>query len=194
MLAARLRRGHALALVARCTIPTRQRSPVPPVRFEETRVAIVQARPDRAFAPIRRIGGATGWYYANGLWWLRGRMDEWLGGPGLTRPRRDPEHLEAGDTLGFWRVEAIERDRRLLLQSEMRLPGRGWLEFRVRPLDAERCEIVQTAIFESRGLLGRIYWHALHPVHSVIFTGMMRNIAHHAGNGFQMVETPASVC
>lgn len=150
------------------------------MRFEETRTAVVRARPDRAFAPIRRIGGARGWYFANALWSVRGRMDEWLGGPGLTRRRRDPEQLEAGDTVGFWRVEEIEPDRRLCLESEMRMPGRGWLDFRVRPVDGERCEITQTAIFEPRGWMGLVYWYGLHPIHSVIFDGMIRAIARRA--------------
>jgi hypothetical protein len=35
----------------------------------------VEVAPEKAFEPIRRIGGATGWYYANWLWKLRGAMD-----------------------------------------------------------------------------------------------------------------------
>src|SRR4029077_1734165 len=40
----------------------------------------VAAPPHEAFAPIQRIGGETGWYYANGFWRLRGLMDKVAGG------------------------------------------------------------------------------------------------------------------
>ena len=48
----------------------------------------------------RRAGTA-----ANCLWRLRGFLDLLVGGVGLRRGRRDPETLEAGDVLDFWRVE-----------------------------------------------------------------------------------------
>ena len=67
--------------------------------------------PERAFAPIQRIGGREGWYYADPLWRLRGLLDLPFGGAGTRRGRRDPVHLLAGDTVDFWRVEAIEPDR-----------------------------------------------------------------------------------
>jgi hypothetical protein len=100
-------------------------------RLVDLRSAEVAATAREAFAPIRRIGGRTGWYFANGLWRLRGWIDLLLGGVGLRRGRRDPEELIAGDALDFWRVEAYEPDRRLRLVAEMKLPGRAWLEFEV---------------------------------------------------------------
>src|SRR5260221_14793146 len=91
----------------------------------------VDASPERTFAPIQRIGGETGWYYADSFWRLRGLMDKIVGGVGLRRGRRDPVRLAVGDTLDFWRVEAFERDRLLRLAAEMRTPGRIWLQFEV---------------------------------------------------------------
>lgn len=38
-----------------------------------------------------------------------------------------------GDMVDFWRVEAIVPAARLLLRAEMRLPGRAWLEFTLKP-------------------------------------------------------------
>lgn len=40
-------------------------------RLVDSRVREVPVAPQQAFAPIRRIGGDTGWYYGNTLWRLR---------------------------------------------------------------------------------------------------------------------------
>jgi len=84
--------------------------------------------PHRAFAPIRRIGGRTGWYFGNPLWKIRGLIDLMMGGVGLRWGRPDPETPFPGTTLDFWRVEVYEPDRRLRLAGEMKVPGRAWLE------------------------------------------------------------------
>jgi hypothetical protein len=128
------------------------------------------------FAVIRRIGGKTGWYYADWLWHLRGAMDRMIGGVGMRRGRRDPEDLRAGDVVDFWRVESIEPNRRLRLAAEMKLPGRAWLEFEVSG-DARGCTIRQTAIFDPLGLLGKAYWYSVYPFHQFVFGGMLRRIA-----------------
>ena len=148
-------------------------------RFVESHAVTVRCPPASAFAPIRRIGGERGWYHAGALWRLRGALDRLAGGPGLRRGRRDPERLRPGDTLDFWRVEAVEPDRLLRLQAEMRLPGRAWLQFEVAG-DAGGSTIRQTAIFDPVGLLGRAYWYALYPLHQVVFGGMLRAIAREA--------------
>jgi hypothetical protein len=132
--------------------------------------------PDRAFAPIRRIGGRTGWYFGNALWRIRGLIDLVAGGVGMRRGRPDPETPMPGSTLDFWRVEVYEPDRRLRLFAEMKVPGRAWLEFRVEPRDTFT-EIRQLAQFEPQGLLGLLYWYLLWPVHEVMFRGMLRRIA-----------------
>jgi uncharacterized protein YbjT (DUF2867 family) len=145
-------------------------------RFIETRSVHVEAAPSAAFAPIRRIGGENGWYYANFLWNLRGFLDLLAGGVGVRRGRRLPTELSAGDPLDFWRVEAIEPDRLLRLRAEMKVPGRAWLQFEVTPASGGS-DIRQTAIFDASGLSGRLYWYALSPVHRLVFAGMLRAIA-----------------
>jgi uncharacterized protein YbjT (DUF2867 family) len=135
----------------------------------------VAASPQRTFAPIQRIGGKTGWYYANGFWRLRGLLDNVVGGVGLRRGRRDPVRLSVGDTLDFWRVDAFEQDRLLRLSSEMKSPGRIWLQFEVNG-DEAGTTLRQTAIFDPHGLAGLAYWYALYPVHYLIFEGMLRRI------------------
>ena len=137
--------------------------------------------PEEAFAPIQRIGGHEGWYYGNVLWRLRGLLDLPFGGAGTRRGRRDPVHLLPGDTVDFWRVEAIEPDRLLRLSAEMSLPGRAWLQFEVEPSPGGSI-IRQTAIFDPVGLLGRLYWYSIWPIHGFVFNGMIRGIAQAAGN------------
>ena len=148
----------------------------------DTRAVTVDAPPPQAFAPIRRIGGATGWYWADALWGLRGWLDRLMGGTGLPRLRRDPDDCVVGDVIDGWRVEAYEPDRLLRLSAGLKLPGRGWLEFRVEPLDVgARSLIRQTAIFDPRGVAGRLYWYGVLPLHALVFRGLLRRIAEHAG-------------
>jgi hypothetical protein len=82
----------------------------------------------------------------------------------------------------------------------MRLPGRAWLEMRIRrgddavaslgdkptvavaslgdkPTVASTAVYCQRAVFLPRGLAGHAYWAAVWPFHSVVFGGMARNIA-----------------
>lgn len=145
-------------------------------RFIDSRKTMVPAPPAAAFAPIRRIGGDTGWYYANFLWRLRGFLDLLAGGIGLRRGRRHPAEVEEGDALDFWRVEAIEPNRLLRLRAEMKVPGRAWLQFEATPAPGGT-EIRQTAIFDASGLFGLVYWYALYPLHRLVFSGMLRGIA-----------------
>jgi hypothetical protein len=146
----------------------------------DARETVVAASAAAAFAPIRRIGGDTGWYFANILWHLRGWVDLAAGGVGMRRGRRDPDSCVAGDPIDFWRVEAFEPDRRLRLRAEMKLPGRAWLEFSVEPITESTSRIRQVARFEPSGFLGYLYWYALLLPHTLIFSGMLRRIGNRA--------------
>lgn len=147
-----------------------------PGRLVDSRVVLVNAGAEAAFQPIRRIGGRTGWYYANWLWRLRALLDAFVGGVGLRKGSRPPDGLGVGDTVDSWRVEAFEPSRRLRLAAEMKLPGKAWLEFEVEG-DAVASRIRQTAIFDPRGIGGRVYWYGLYPIHLLVFAGMLRGIA-----------------
>jgi uncharacterized protein YbjT (DUF2867 family) len=145
-------------------------------RLVDSRTVVVAVSPEQAFAPIRRIGGKTGWYYGNWLWSVRGFIDLLCGGVGIRRGRRDGENLHVGESLDFWRVETFERDSLLRLHAEMKVPGRAWLEFEVTPCP-EGSTIRQTAIFDPLGLFGMLYWYGIYPLHQFVFAGMLRNIA-----------------
>jgi uncharacterized protein YbjT (DUF2867 family) len=149
-------------------------------RLVDSRTVTVAVPPEQAFAPIRRIGGKTGWYYGNWLWSVRGFLDLLIGGVGVRRGRRDPVNLRVGDPLDFWRVELFEPPHRLRLKAEMKLPGRAWLEFEVTPCE-QGSTIRQTAIFDPVGLAGLLYWYGIYPLHEFVFAGMLRNVARAAG-------------
>jgi len=87
-----------------------------------------------------------------------------------------------GDTVDFWRVEALEPHRLLRLAAEMKLPGRAWLEFEV-VADGTGSIIRQTAIFDPVGFWGQAYWYALYPLHQVVFAGMLQRIGEVAAQG-----------
>jgi hypothetical protein len=107
-------------------------------------------------------------------------MDRIVGGVGFRRGRRSQKHLRIGDAVDFWRVEALEPGRRLLLRAEMKVPGRAWLEFRVDPVNEYESQLIQTAIFAPKGLFGFLYWYLLYPLHSLIFSGLVDRLAQRA--------------
>lgn len=145
-------------------------------RLVDSRAVTVPVSAAAAFGPIARIGGERGWYFGDWLWQIRGYLDLLVGGVGMRRGRRHAVDLRAGDALDFWRVRAFHAERLLQLTAEMKLPGRAWLQFEVDPAD-QGATIRQTAIFEPMGLAGLLYWYGIYPLHLLVFSGMLRNIA-----------------
>ncbi|MDP6124487.1 MAG: DUF2867 domain-containing protein, partial [Candidatus Latescibacteria bacterium] len=113
--------------------------------------------------------------HSNLLWDIRGAIDRLLMGVGAARGRRASAQLRIDDVIDFWRVEDIREDERLLLRAEMKLPGRARLEFRIVPeSDANRLSV--TAYFQTRSLLGKLYWWVMVPFHAFIFRDLIRQI------------------
>ena len=148
--------------------------------FTDERVVDIEADPASVYAAVCRIGGGNGWYAGDLLWRLRGWMDNVVGGPGLRRGRRHPETVEFGETLDFWRVVGIERDRSLSLRAEMKLPGEAQLDFAIQPLEGQAeqplTRLLMTARYRPHGLVGLLYWYAVVPLHELVFGGMLRGI------------------
>ncbi len=143
----------------------------------------IKATPDEVWLPVSRIGGHTGYYYAHGLWWLRGLMDRLFGGVGLRRGRRHPIELRVGDALDFWRVLDIASKERLLLLAEMKVPGEALLEFKIVSIGDHYTDLQMLSRFLPKGLWGMLYWYSLYPFHEKIFFGMLKAIA-------QAIEKP----
>lgn len=144
----------------------------------ERRQVHVDAPPETVYRTFAGIGGERGWPAFDWMWRIRGLLDRMVGGVGMRRGRRHPDDLRVGDAFDFWRVEAIEKNHTLVLRAEMRLPGSGWLKFEANPEeDGEGTCLVQTAYFASKGLWGLLYWYSLYPIHGVIFSRMIHNLA-----------------
>ena len=147
--------------------------------YKDYRDTIVDINPANLWECIEEIGGETGWYGADFLWWARGVLDRMVGGVGLRRGRRDPKHLRIGDSLDFWRVEELVPGKKLKLYAEMILPGKAWLEFRIDEVSQGgkvRYKLTQEAIFSPRGLGGSLYWFTILPLHAFVFPTMLRNL------------------
>lgn len=126
---------------------------------------------EKLYRTFCSIGGNEGWFGYNFLWEIRGAMDKMIGGAGLNRGRRDAYHLRVGESVDFWRVEDLQDNTRLLLHAQMKVPGKAWLEFKI-----QEEQFTQTAYFYPRGLLGRLYWYVLIPVHYILFRNMIQTI------------------
>jgi uncharacterized protein YbjT (DUF2867 family) len=148
--------------------------------FRDEREIVIEAPDWAAFRAVCRVGGGHGWYAADWLWRIRGWIDLVVGGPGLRRGRRDPEMVHYGEALDFWRVVGLERDRRLTLRAEMKLPGEALIEFRIAAQGEFQCALQQRALFRPRGLFGLLYWYAVAPLHHIVFRGMLLGIRREA--------------
>ena len=144
-------------------------------RIVDTRNMATDINVEKLFEPIKRIGGKNGWYYCNWLWKLRGYIDVAFGGVGVRRGRTNYNRIRIGDIIDWWRVEDYKENEFLRLFAEMKLPGRAWLEFRIKKSDNENV-LEQTAIFDPIGLSGILYWYMLYPLHALIFSGMIKKI------------------
>jgi len=143
--------------------------------YQDVQEKPTQAPPGALWQIIEGIGGQHGWYSWPLAWQARGWLDRAIGGTGLRRGRRDPDHLRTGDALDFWRVESIEPGHLLRLRAEMKLPGLAWLELSASQHHGHTL-YRQRAIFHPRGLPGHLYWYTLLPLHAFVFSAMTRNI------------------
>lgn len=127
------------------------------------------------FGSICKIGGREGWFQGNWIWRLRGGIDRVLLGVGSARGRKSYSTLKVNDVIDFWRIEDMQKNRRLLLRAEMKLPGKAWLEFNLKEEENKRVLNV-TAYYDTRSLFGKIYWYTCLPFHRFIFHNLIREI------------------
>jgi len=146
----------------------------------ERRQMILNAPPKIVYQIFSGLGGERGWPSYNWLWQIRGVIDRLVGGVGMRRGRRHPDELREGEAVDFWRVETIQPSHLLRLRAEMRLPGRGWLQFEANETEDGKTELLQTAYFAPKGLTGLIYWYGLYPLHGLIFAKMIKFIGQSA--------------
>lgn len=163
--------------------------------FRERRVLRVDAPVEVTWSCVADLGAAPGWYAANHLWAARGRVDRWLGGPGLRgRPDRD---LRVGDPVDGWRVHDMLPGRSLTLVSEHRMPGSAWLTHEVGAAAVGAAQrgssrgvasagagprgpgsvLEQRLEWHPRGWPGRLQWWSELPAHVLVMRAMVRRMA-----------------
>lgn len=140
----------------------------------------IEAPPEAVYKVFTGIGGERGWFYWQWLWDLKSLQDRLAGGIGTRLGRRHPDIIHQGEALDCWRVERVMEGRLMLLRSEMRLPGKGWLQFEAVPAAGGHTLFRLTAYFEPRGLFGNLYWYSLYPAHVWIFRGLALEIRRRA--------------
>jgi uncharacterized protein YbjT (DUF2867 family) len=127
------------------------------------------------FQCLCRVGGKEGWFSSNWLWRLRGAIDKVFLGVGTSRGRRSQTTLKINDVIDFWRVEDLQKNRRLLLRAEMKMPGKAWLEFQIQDEGSQR-RLSINAYFHTQSMWGRLYWYFFLPLHQFIFNGLIKQI------------------
>ncbi|MBU1195563.1 MAG: SDR family oxidoreductase [Proteobacteria bacterium] len=146
--------------------------------------ATVKGTPADLWKAIVKIGGRTGYYGADILWKIRGIIDIFTGGVGLSRGRRSKKELRIGDALDFWRVLDLKPESKLILLAEMKTPGDALLQIETNDLNNGQCTVLLLARFLPRGLTGLLYWYALYPFHQYVFTQMLKGIVNASGLKF----------
>lgn len=138
-------------------------------------VELKKTAPEAVFNSVCSLGGDQGWYRYTILWRARGFIDKIFGGFGLNRGRRINGEVRIGDSLDFWKVADVKKNKRLLLYAQMKVPGKAWLEF-----DIHQDKLIQTAHFLPRGVWGRLYWYSVLPLHFFVFRDLAKKIVMHA--------------
>ncbi|MDD3008291.1 MAG: SDR family oxidoreductase [Arcobacter sp.] len=147
------------------------------VFIDRKEVDISNLEASKVYQSFIGIGGENGWFDFDFLWELRGIIDKLIGGVGLKRGRRSQCDLRISDCLDFWKVVDLQKDERLLLYAQMKVPGEAWLEFKIKDN-----KLIQSAYFYPKGVLGRLYWYALVPLHYFVFNNMIKSIIKKAKN------------
>ena len=101
----------------------------------------------------------------------------------MRRGRRHPDELRIGDALDCFRVQDLEPGKLVRLRAELRVPGDAFLEWHIESADDGTRTLRQLARLHPRGIAGRLYWHALLPIHVWIFRSLARRIVEAAEDG-----------
>lgn len=129
----------------------------------------------RLFDSLCKIGGKEGWFHNNWMWRMRGMIDRIFLGVGSARGRKSYSRLRINDVIDFWRIEDLKQKKRLLLRSEMKIPGRAWLEFTIEEKDDTR-KLAVIAYYDTHTMWGKLYWYACLPFHNLIFKKLIKDI------------------
>ncbi len=144
-------------------------------KFTNTYSLTTKKKPSALFRSVCNISGHEGWFYNNRMWSLRGAIDRILPGAGGSINRKNKLGIGINDVIDFWRVEDLRANRRLLLRAEMKLPGKAWIEFIIRPTEKSVHLVVNTYFF-TKSLYGKMYWYIFLPFHIYLFKELIEQL------------------
>ncbi|WJV55514.1 DUF2867 domain-containing protein [Prodigiosinella aquatilis] len=124
---------------------------------------------------VQQIGGKNGYFYADILWQIRARIDDFCGN-GVIYERPEHRALMIGDRINGWKVIAIRPQQQLVLLFGMKAPGLGRLTFTIDDKGTYRTLDVR-AWWHPAGFSGLGYWFLMMPAHLFIFRGMTQRIS-----------------
>ncbi|MCK5126090.1 MAG: SDR family oxidoreductase [candidate division Zixibacteria bacterium] len=127
------------------------------------------------FTSMCKIGGKEGWFNNTWMWKARGMIDRIFMGVGSSRGRKRYSSLRVNDVIDFWRVEDIITNKRLLLRAEMKLPGRAWLELKIKQ-GVNKNTISVIPYYYTNSWFGKLYWFIFLPFHHFLFKHLLEEI------------------
>ncbi len=128
---------------------------------------------DNVIKKIKSIGFGKKLFYLNWLWHFKG-WTNWL--TDVEHNKSHPFEIVKGDKMDFWIVQFVNNDNfRVLLYSDLFLPGEGWLEFRVLNIGNNRVLQIKQ-VFRPLGFSGRVYWFFTKPLHYFIMNKIIKAI------------------
>jgi uncharacterized protein YbjT (DUF2867 family) len=136
----------------------------------------IRVGPEDLFQVIEGMGGRNGWWGLEGIWCFRGLIDRILGGEGFVCYRSQEQKTRVGDQIDFLDVEKMTESKELLLKVRFKLPGQGWIRFKIHSKDFQKITLFLTIFFAPRGLWGLFYWYSLLPFHRIVFNIMLKKI------------------
>jgi hypothetical protein len=117
---------------------------------------------------LSELGGSLHWYGLAWSWWLRILLGRFFG-ERLSLHR--PEQIAVGSIVDWWKVVAVD-ETQIVLHTDQWFPGEAWLGYRI-----EDGVLTQVGALRPKGLLGRLYWWIVWPIHVVVFRLMARRQA-----------------
>ncbi len=133
-----------------------------------SRSATVERSVDEVWDVVASGAEGPQWYVDAAPFVFRGGVDRLVGGAGRRHRPPGRPRLATGDQVGFWKVvEADHAHRRLLLEAQVRAPGRVTLEVHVAE-DEAGSALDLTVALEPRGPLGAVYLVADLPARAVV--------------------------
>lgn len=114
------------------------------------------ANPSRLFALMKKFSKQKNWVTLHWTWNFRNKLDVILGGLGHQAWKQclfDEKNLTVGYT------------------AKLRMPGEAWLLFSI-----QKKHFIFESIFLPKGVLGRLYWWSLYPMHQIAFRRLVHKM------------------